>query len=53
MMCGWALQFHTVRAHVGVSPKLGVPFWGPNNKDYSISGSILGSFYFGKLPCLV
>ena len=24
-------------------------FWGPHNKDYSISGSILGSPYFGKL----
>ena len=23
-------------------PKLGVPFWGPHNKDYSILGSILG-----------
>ena len=34
----------------GDFPKLGVPFWGPNNKDYSILGSILGSLYFGKLP---
>ena len=34
----------------GSFPKLGVPFWGPNNKDYSILGSILGSPYFGKLP---
>ena len=31
-------------------PKLGVPFWGPYNKDYSILGSIMGSPYFGKLP---
>ena len=32
-------------------PILGVPFLGgPNNKDYSISGSILGSLSFGKLP---
>ena len=31
-------------------PKLGVPFRGPKNKDYSILGSILGSPYFGKLP---
>ena len=22
-------------------PQLGVPFWGPHNKDYSILGSIL------------
>ena len=35
---------------MGVSQNLGVPFWGPNNKDYSILGSILGSPYFGKLP---
>ena len=32
---------------------LGVPVWGPHNKeysrDYSILGSILGSFNFGKL----
>ena len=31
-------------------PKLGVPFWGPYDKGYSILGSILGSPYFGKLP---
>ena len=32
-------------------PKIrGTLFWGLNNKDYSISGSILGSPYFGKLP---
>ena len=30
-------------------PKLGVPFWGSHNKDYSILGSILGPPYFGKL----
>ena len=30
----------------GGFPKLGVPFGDPNNKDYSILGSILGS------PCL-
>ena len=34
----------------GGFPKLGVPFWGPYNKDYSISGSILGSSYLGNLP---
>ena len=28
----------------GGFPKLGVPFWGPYNKDYSILGSILGSY---------
>ena len=32
-------------------PKIGgYPFGGPNNKDYGIFGSILGSPYFGKLP---
>ena len=36
----------------GDFPKLGVPFRGPNNKDYSILGSILGYPYFGKLPYL-
>ena len=35
---------------MGGSPKLGVPFGGPNNKDYSILGPILGSPHFGKLP---
>ena len=31
-------------------PKIKGTFWGPNNKDYSILGSILGSPNFGKLP---
>ena len=34
----------------GGLPKLGVPFGGPHNKDYSILESILGSPYSGKLP---
>ena len=34
----------------GAFPKLGVAFRGPNDKDYSILGSILGSPHFGKLP---
>ena len=34
----------------GAFSKLGVPFWGPYNKDYSILGSILGCPNFGKLP---
>ena len=33
-------------SHMGVSQNFG----GPNSKDYSILGSILGSPYFGKLP---
>ena len=36
--------------YMGGFLKLGVPFAGPYNKDYSILGSILGSPYFGKLP---
>ena len=28
--------------------KLGVPFWGPYNKDCSIGGSIFGILYFGE-----
>ena len=31
---------------------MGTLFGGPQNKDYSILGSILGSPYFGKLPCM-
>ena len=34
----------------GGFPKLGVPFWGSQDKEYSILGSILGSPHFGKLP---
>ena len=30
--------------------KLGYLFGGPNNKDYSILGSMLGSHYLRKLP---
>ena len=29
----------------------GYIFGDPYNKDYNILGSILGSPYFGKLPC--
>ena len=33
------------RRHWGF-PKLGAPFWGaPNNKDYDILGSTLGSLF--------
>ena len=35
---------------MGVSQNWGYHFRGPNNKDYNILGSILGSPYFGKLP---
>ena len=37
--------------HVEVSQNQGYLIGGPYNKDYSILGSILGSPYFGKLPC--
>ena len=30
--------------------KLRGTIWGPDNEDYSILGSILGSHYFWKLP---
>ena len=33
-----------------MSQNEGYHFRGPNNKDCSILGSILGSLYFGKLP---
>ena len=36
-----------------VSQIRGTPLGNPHNKGYSISGSILGSPYFGKLPCSV
>ena len=34
-----------------MSQNWGYFFGGPHNKDYNISGSILGSPDFGKLPC--
>ena len=37
---------------MGVSQNQGYHFRGPHNKDYSILGSILGSPYLGKLPCI-
>ena len=38
---------------VEVSQNDGYLIGGPHNKDCSILGSILGSPYFGKLPCRV
>ena len=35
---------------IRASQNQGYHFRGPNNKDYRILGSILGSPYFGKLP---
>ena len=37
---------------LGVSSSSGYHYGGPNNKDYGILGSILGSPYFGKLPIM-
>ena len=33
----------------GGFPKLGYPFWGPHNKDYSILGSIFGVPLFWEI----
>ena len=39
-------------SNVGFPKVKGTFCWGvPNNKDYSLLGSILESPYFGKLPC--
>ena len=47
----YATTFPSKEAHdLGVSQNYGYHFGGPNNEDYSILGSILGSPYFGKLP---
>ena len=35
-------------AHMGVSQKLGVPFWGPHNKEHSILEFIFGSLVLGN-----
>ena len=35
---------------MGVAQNYGYLFGGPNDKDYSIFGSLLGSPYLGKLP---
>ena len=50
---GLGLRFRGLRVWVWGFPKLGVPFWGPNNKEYSILGSVLGSPKFGKLLYLL
>ena len=39
--------------HMWGFPKIrGTSYGGPDNKDYSILGSILGSPHFGKVPCM-
>ena len=37
-------------SEMGASQNWGYHFRSPNNKDYSVLGSILGSPYLGKLP---
>ena len=46
----WPLLHEALTEQDGGFPKLGVPFWGPHTKDYTIRGSILGFPYFGKVP---
>ena len=36
------------KGYMGVSQNQGYHFGGPNNKDYNILGSILGSLYLGN-----
>ena len=42
--CNWMWEFPKI---------MGTLFGGPQNKEYHILGSILGSHYVGKLPCRV
>ena len=43
------MDFHSLTMRdMGISPKLGYLIGGPNNKDCSILGPILGSPYFGE-----
>ena len=44
------LSVRILGSHGGSFLKLGVPFGGPQNQDYSKLGSRLGSPYFGKVP---
>ena len=46
------LKCACIYIHMGVAKMLGYLFGDPHNKDYSILGSILGSPYLGKLPCV-
>ena len=49
--CRWASHgCSQACVYLRVSQNYGYLFGGPNNKDYNILGSILGSPYFGKLP---
>ena len=43
------VPFLSISAHVGGSPKLGVPSGDPHKKDHSALGSTLGPL-LGKLP---
>ena len=48
----WKLGLYRGLDGLGFPKIRGTLFEGPNNKDYSILGSILGSPYFGKLPLI-
>ena len=49
-VAGRALKLSYHNEYMGVSQNWSTLFGGPNNKDYSILGSILGSPNCGKLP---
>ena len=49
----WVNSILASKRDLGGFLKLGVPFGGSQNKDYSIWGSISGSPCFGKLPFLM
>ena len=50
----WVLDLASQGFETWGFPKIrGTILGGPNNKDYSILGCILGSPYFGKLPLLI
>ena len=48
----WLVRPLYAKFELEVSQNWGYHFGGPQNKDYSILGCILGSPYFGKLPVL-
>ena len=45
-----AMPFQALGGYMEVSQNYGYLVKGPNHKDYSIFGSILGSPHFGKQP---
>ena len=49
----WKLGIYGALWGLGLPKIKGTIFGGPNNKDYSIWVSTLGSLYLGKLPSAV